>query len=225
MEDETSIRRLLVSLLSAEGYRIQSVADGTLAIRILEDDPDIDLVLTDLAMPGISGTVVAEYLTRTRPKVKIVCMSGNPQNHEKSLRRLLDPEAGGFPPQTVHADASAADGQTHVGLLKAIFKRSEAMDGLFMRWAIARWKAYRLRRRMHRHARQLIRAQEAGPDLLRYMEALEMRVDRQERELAALRWTVKGERMADWDQEQDQLEWRRMVESNRGKHKNGSYNE
>ena len=90
VEDETSIRRLLVSLLSAEGYRTQSVADGTLAIRILEDDPDIDLVLTDLAMPGISGTVVAEYLTRTRPKVKIVCMSGNPQNHEKSLRRLLD---------------------------------------------------------------------------------------------------------------------------------------
>ena len=70
-----------------------------------------------------------------------------------------------------------------------------------------------------------MRAHEASPDLFRYMEALEMRVDRQERELAALRWTVKGERMADWDQEQDQLEWRRMVESNRSKHKNGSYNE
>lgn len=90
VEDETAIRRLLVSLLSAEGYRIQSVADGTLAIRILEDDPEIDLVLTDLAMPGIPGTAVAEYLSRTRPQVKVVCMSGNPQPHENSLRRLLD---------------------------------------------------------------------------------------------------------------------------------------
>jgi hypothetical protein len=96
------------------------------------------------------------------------------------------------------------------------------MDGLFTRWATERWKAFRLRKRMHRITRLLMLAREAGPDLYRYVEALEMRVDRQERELAALRWTVKGERMADWDQEQDQLEWRRMVEDNRLKHKNGS---
>lgn len=99
VEDETPIRRLLVSLLSAEGYRIQSVADGTLAIRILEDDPEIDLVLTDLAMPGIPGTEVADYLTRTRPQVKIVCMSGNPHNHEKSLRSLLDRRLVDFLPK------------------------------------------------------------------------------------------------------------------------------
>lgn len=96
------------------------------------------------------------------------------------------------------------------------------MDITFLRWATARWRAFRLRKRMHRISRLLMRAREAGPDLFRYVEALEMRVDRQERELAALRWTAKGERMADWDQEQDQLEWRRMVEGNRIKHKNGS---
>lgn len=99
VEDETPIRRLLVSLLSAEGYRIQSVADGTLAIRILEDDPEIDLVLTDLAMPGIPGTAVAEYLSRTRPQIKVVCMSGNPQPHEKSLRRLLERRLVDFLPK------------------------------------------------------------------------------------------------------------------------------
>lgn len=97
------------------------------------------------------------------------------------------------------------------------------MDGFFARWAMARWRTYRLRKRMRRIMQSLIQAKEAGPELFRYVEALEMRVDRQERELASLRWTVKGERMADWDQEQDQLEWRRMVESSRRKHKNGSY--
>jgi CheY-like chemotaxis protein len=90
---------LLVSLLSSQGYRIESVADGTLALRILEDDPEIDLVLTDLAMPGIPGTAVAEYLAHTRPEVKVVCMSGNPQPHEKSLKRLLERRLVDFLPK------------------------------------------------------------------------------------------------------------------------------
>jgi hypothetical protein len=99
------------------------------------------------------------------------------------------------------------------------------MDVFFARWAMARWRTYRLRKRMRQITRLLMRAREASPDLFRYLEALEMRVDRQERELAALRWTANGERMADWDQEQDQLDWRRMVENSRRKHKNGSYSE
>jgi CheY-like chemotaxis protein len=99
VEDEGSIRRLLVSLLSPEGYRIESVADGTLALRILDDDPEIELVLTDLSMPGISGTVVAEYVAMSRPEVKVVCMSGNPEPHESGLRRLLDKRLVDFLPK------------------------------------------------------------------------------------------------------------------------------
>jgi two-component system cell cycle sensor histidine kinase/response regulator CckA len=90
VEDESAIRKLLVSLLSSQGYRTESVADGMLALRILEEGAEIDLVLTDLSMPGISGTSVAEYLAETRPEVKVVCMSGNPYPHEKILKRLLD---------------------------------------------------------------------------------------------------------------------------------------
>ena len=88
-------------------------------------------------------------------------------------------------------------------------------DGYILNWVKVRWGLFRTRRRMHRMAAALIRAREAGPDLFRYVEALELRVDRQERELNALRWTVNGERMADWDLEQDQLEWRQKVESSR----------
>lgn len=99
VEDESSIRRLLVSLLSPEGYRIESVADGTLALRILEDDPGIELVLTDLSMPGIPGTVVAEQVAMSRPEVKVVCMSGNPEAHESGLRRLLERRLVDFLPK------------------------------------------------------------------------------------------------------------------------------
>ncbi|GEM_PF-1746616 len=90
VEDETSIRRLLVDVLSAVGYRIESVANGSLALRILEDDPEIELVLTDLRMPGMSGTEVAEWLARSRPEVKVVCMSGDPMPFHGALNRLLE---------------------------------------------------------------------------------------------------------------------------------------
>ena len=89
------------------------------------------------------------------------------------------------------------------------------MNGYILGAALQRWRFFWFRRRMRRFARWLERAREAGPELYRYVEALELRVDRQERELSALRWTVDGERMADWDLEQDQLEWRRRVERNK----------
>jgi CheY-like chemotaxis protein len=89
VEDDPLIRRLLVSVLSAQGYRIESVADGSLALRILEDEFEIDLVLTDLSMPGLCGTAVAEYLAKNRPKVKVICMSGDPAPHEPTLATLL----------------------------------------------------------------------------------------------------------------------------------------
>jgi CheY-like chemotaxis protein len=99
VEDDPVIRRLLVSVLASEGYRIESVADGTLALRILEDDPEIDLVLTDLAMPGLPGTAVAQHLAENRPDVKVVCMSGNPHAHERALRGLLDRRLVDFLPK------------------------------------------------------------------------------------------------------------------------------
>lgn len=99
VEDDPVIRRLLVSVLSAQGYRIQSVADGTLALRILQDEPEIDLVLTDLAMPGMPGTAVAEYLALNRPEVKVICMSGDPEPHDPALSRLVELRLAQFLPK------------------------------------------------------------------------------------------------------------------------------
>ena len=90
VDDEGSIRRLLVQVLGSLGYRIESVAEGALATRILEDDPEIELVLTDLTMPGLKGQDVAEWVVRKRPDVIVVCMSGSPDDRDGRLSRLLE---------------------------------------------------------------------------------------------------------------------------------------
>jgi CheY-like chemotaxis protein len=90
VDDEGAIRRLLVQVLGALGYRIESVAEGSLALRILEDDPEIELVLTDLSMPGLKGRLVAEWVLRHRPDVMVVCMSGSPDDQDGWMTRLLE---------------------------------------------------------------------------------------------------------------------------------------
>lgn len=90
VDDEGMIRRLLVQVLGALGYRIESVANGELALRILEDDPGIELVITDVCMPGLSGQDVAEWVLRKRPDVLLVCMSGSPDDKDGRLRRLVE---------------------------------------------------------------------------------------------------------------------------------------
>jgi hypothetical protein len=70
-----------------------------------------------------------------------------------------------------------------------------------------RWQSYRKRRRMQRFAEILIEAREAKPELLRYLERLEMISENQARELKMLRWSLSCEQMADVDEELDRYDW------------------
>ena len=88
VDDEPSIRKMLVEVLKLQGYRIESVADGELALRILEDDPEIRLVLTDMVMDGMGGPEIIEHLLANRPDLKLVCMSGTEQ--DERVRGMLE---------------------------------------------------------------------------------------------------------------------------------------
>ena len=79
-----------MQVLASLGYRIESVANGDLALRILEDDPEIEMVLTDLTMPGMQGQDVAEWVIRKRPDVIVICMSGSPDDRDGRLARMLE---------------------------------------------------------------------------------------------------------------------------------------
>ncbi|HEX7127012.1 MAG TPA: PAS domain S-box protein [Thermodesulfobacteriota bacterium] len=78
VEDDVAVRRLARRILDGAGYRVIEAAGGAEAIRLAFDDatPPIDLLLTDLVMPQMSGVELARRLTRRQPDLKLLFMSG-----------------------------------------------------------------------------------------------------------------------------------------------------
>ncbi len=77
-EDEDVLRALLGRILSDNGYRVLCAADGEQALALAQKHPDrIDLVLTDVVMPRLSGKGLADELVTLRPGLKVLYMSGH----------------------------------------------------------------------------------------------------------------------------------------------------
>lgn len=112
VEDDASVRRLCVRALRSLGYEPLEAANGPEALRVLEQTTHVDLVLTDMVMPGgLTGKQLADRVQRHWPHMRIVYMSGytanvldenTPRSHEllakpftieqlsAALRRALD---------------------------------------------------------------------------------------------------------------------------------------
>ena len=76
-EDEPSLRRLMSRVLRTQGYTILEAADGNEALALAQaNGPKIQLLLTDVIMPGLSGKMLAEWLTQVNPGVKVLFISG-----------------------------------------------------------------------------------------------------------------------------------------------------
>jgi len=77
VEDDADVRALTVALLTAEGYRTVEASDGKLAMEVLRNTPGIDLLFTDVVLPGgISGVDVANNAVDLVPGVKVLFASG-----------------------------------------------------------------------------------------------------------------------------------------------------
>lgn len=76
-EDEGAVRLVVCRLLKRAGYTVLAAASGAEALRVAEEyEGDIDLLLTDVVMPGMSGRELAERLLPTRPGTGLLYMSG-----------------------------------------------------------------------------------------------------------------------------------------------------
>lgn len=77
VDDESVVRQFVRRILEPGVCRVMEAADGEAALRLIEHGrPAIDLVLTDLRMPGIDGLELMEVLSAHRPGIPVVCMSG-----------------------------------------------------------------------------------------------------------------------------------------------------
>jgi len=76
-EDEDSVRTVATAALERRGYRVLAAADGESAIAISRAFPGrIDLLVTDVVMPGMNGRELAEQLEQTRPGMRVLFVSG-----------------------------------------------------------------------------------------------------------------------------------------------------
>ncbi len=77
VEDDPDVRALAVALLSDLGYEIVEAADGDSALAALDRTPRVNLLFTDVVLPGgISGPKLAEEVKRRRPGVSVLFTSG-----------------------------------------------------------------------------------------------------------------------------------------------------
>jgi DNA-binding NtrC family response regulator len=78
-EDEPNLRQILVGILKAAGYNLMIAEDGQQALQLANEHAGkIDLLLSDVQMPGLTGPDLANELERSRPYLKVVLMSGCP---------------------------------------------------------------------------------------------------------------------------------------------------
>jgi signal transduction histidine kinase len=77
VEDEAALRQMAVRVLRQLGYTVLEASDGVEALRVADEHPGpIDLLLTDVVLPHLSGTGLAKRLHDIRPNLKVLFMSG-----------------------------------------------------------------------------------------------------------------------------------------------------
>jgi two-component system cell cycle sensor histidine kinase/response regulator CckA len=86
VDDDRGVRRLTARMLRTEGYQVLEADSGAEALRTLESDPGIGLLVTDIVMPEMDGLVLADLALAKVPHLRVVLMTG----HAPELTAQLD---------------------------------------------------------------------------------------------------------------------------------------
>jgi CheY-like chemotaxis protein len=76
VDDDSDVRDLAVEILADSGYRVLAAGNGSDALRVLAGEPAIDLLFTDIVMPGLDGIALARQAVALRPELKVIYASG-----------------------------------------------------------------------------------------------------------------------------------------------------
>ena len=80
IEDEAAVRELVLDVLSELGLAALAASDGPAALKILQSDARIDLVVTDVGLPGMNGRALADAARKLRPDLKFLFITGYAEN-------------------------------------------------------------------------------------------------------------------------------------------------
>nr|WP_321986235.1 response regulator [uncultured Lichenicoccus sp.] len=76
VEDEAPLRSLVTEWLRRRGYVTYEALDGPTALRFLQSDLHVDLLLTDVGLPGMNGQQLADEARRHQPGLKVLFTTG-----------------------------------------------------------------------------------------------------------------------------------------------------
>src|SRR5580704_17929729 len=76
VEDEPVVRGVILEMLGEQGFRTLEAVDGPSGLQILRDHERIDLLVTDVGLPGMNGRQLADQARETRPGLKILFITG-----------------------------------------------------------------------------------------------------------------------------------------------------
>ncbi|WP_198352010.1 hybrid sensor histidine kinase/response regulator [Sphingomonas sp. MA1305] len=76
VEDDPAVRMLVADLLGDLGFRVRQARDGTAALAELEAMPRLDLLITDVGLPGMNGRDLADLVRARHPALKVLFISG-----------------------------------------------------------------------------------------------------------------------------------------------------
>ncbi len=110
VEDEATVRNLLKEFLTAQGYQVLTARDGLDGWQIFEQQSErIDLLLTDVVMPQMSGLELAEKMRQHRPDLGVLLVSGYSEDQTSLIDRLDSRSNTGFLPKPFTLEALARE--------------------------------------------------------------------------------------------------------------------
>jgi CheY-like chemotaxis protein len=94
VEDQDTVRQMIVRSLVEQGYRVVEAGDGVQALVLLSSDLRIDMVITDIGMPHMGGLQLVKRLTLTDRTPVFLFISGYDQNRSEIPGALLEKPFG-----------------------------------------------------------------------------------------------------------------------------------